>query len=353
MRIDDTHRREESWVKFTSKDVARVAGVSQSTVSYVMSGKRPISEQTRRRVLAAIESLTYQPNAGARALASQRTSVIGLVIPFHPGADAPSQLPFIHTIASCARARDHDVLLVTSDEGSDGLRRLAGRSLCDAVVLMDIEARDERVPVAASLPVPVILIGVPDDPAGLRCVDLDFAAAARIAVGELAATGHDRVVVLGYPAEITERGLNYVGRFLDAVEEAAVAHGLPYELIASVELGRVAAKDAIERVLAQGVGGRVGLVVSNSQAPQPVLNALNARGVVPGHDISVVALCSDAAAEEVEPPVTNVSLEPRDVSRRAMETLFWLLEPTPAGPPPAIDLMMPHLTRRETVMPRR
>src|SRR4051812_8596691 len=202
-----------------------------------MSGNRPISEATRRRGLDAIEALTDQPNAGARAPASQRTRVIGLmVVPVHgpdlDGVPDAGVLPFIETIASSARARDHDVLLVTSDEGSDGLRRLAGRSLCDAIVLMDIEARDERVPVAASLPVPVVLIGVPDDPAGLRCVDLDFAAAARMAVGELAATGHDRLVVLGYPAEITERRLNYVGRFLDAVEEAAIAHGHPYEVIA-------------------------------------------------------------------------------------------------------------------------
>jgi len=51
----------------TSRDVARLAGVSQSIVSYVMSGKRPISENTRGKVLAAIEQLTYQPNAGARA----------------------------------------------------------------------------------------------------------------------------------------------------------------------------------------------------------------------------------------------------------------------------------------------
>ena len=121
------------------------------------TGKRPISEATRRKVLAAIDGLTYQPNAGARALASQRTSVVGLVIPFHPSVDAIAQLPFIQTIAGVAREHDHDVLLVTSDEGSAGLERLVGRSLCDAIVMMDIEARDERVPVAASLSVPVVL----------------------------------------------------------------------------------------------------------------------------------------------------------------------------------------------------
>ena len=62
---------------------------------------------------------------------------------------------------------------------------------------------------------------------------------------------------------------------------------------------------------------------------QRVLNALRVRGIRPGRDVSVIALCTDATAEESEPPVTNVSLEPRDVSRRAMETLFWLFDPTP------------------------
>ena len=175
MRIDS--RRKGAPV-VTSRDVARVAGVSQSTVSYVMSGRRSISAETRKRVLDAIEQLTYQPNAGARALASQRTQVIGLVVPFRagrrhrrPAARSSRRSP------SCARAEDHDVLLVTADEGSAGLTRLAGRALCDAIVMMDIEADDARIPVAAALRVPVILIGVPDDSAGLHCVDLDFAEA--------------------------------------------------------------------------------------------------------------------------------------------------------------------------------
>jgi DNA-binding LacI/PurR family transcriptional regulator len=341
--------------RFTSKDVARLAGVSQSTVSYVMSGERPISEATRKRVLEAIEALTYQPNAGARALASQRTRVIGLmVVPVHgPGLDGvpdAGALPFIETIASVARERDHDLLLVTADEGSEGLRRLAGRSLCDAIVLMDIEARDERVPVAASLPVPVILIGVPEDPAGLHCVDLDHQLAARMAVTELAETGHDRLVFVGYPAEMVDRDLNYVRRFLDAACETAEQHGLPYELISPVEPRRDSAHAAVERALAREDDGRLGIVLPNSPALQPVLSAIQMRGVVPGRDVSLIALCTDVVAEQAEPPLTNLSIEPRDVSLRAMETLFSLLERTSTGSPPTVDLVPPRLTRRESVM---
>lgn len=335
---------------FTSKDVARAAGVAQSTVSYVLTGKRPISEETRRRVQDAIKRLSYQPNAGARALASQRTSVIGLVMPFGPGADAAGQLPFIENITSLARAQDHDVLLVTADEGSEGLRRLAGRSLCDAIVLMDVEANDERVPVAASLSLPVILIGVPRDPAGLQCVDVDFSRAGRLAVEEMAATGHERIVFFGYPAETTRRNLNFIHRFLDPAARLARRRRLMFELVSPVERNRAAVQEAVIRALANDRGERLGLIIPNSQSIQSFLSALTARGMVPGRNISVIALCTDAVAEETEPPVTNVSLEPQEVSRRAMEILFRLLNPALQRPPATVDLVTSRLTRRGTVM---
>jgi DNA-binding LacI/PurR family transcriptional regulator len=333
----------------TSKDVARVAGVSQSTVSYVMSGRRPISEETRRRVEAAIEELTYQPNAGARALASQRTNVIGLVVPFEPNEDTTGLLPFIETIAACARAQDHDVLLVTADEGAAGLQRLAGRSLCDAIVLMDIGATDDRIPVATALPVPVILIGIPDDPAGLHCVDLDFGAAARLAAEEIAACGHERMVVIGYPPAAIERDVNYVGRFLRGAEAAAADNGLELHVVAPVERGRAGAAAAAEAALALG-GDRPGIVVPHGGAIQHVLQELHERGATPGRDLSVIGLCPDSAAEAMIPPVTNVSVEPRDVSRRAVQILFRLLDREGSPPDAHVELVAPRLTLRETTL---
>lgn len=337
---------------FTSHDVARLAGVSQSTVSYVMSGKRPISAETRRRVEEAIAELTYQPNAGARALASQRTQVIGLVAPFGAATDPGGILPFLEVIAAGVRARDHDLLVMTADEGADGLVRVAGRRIVDALVIMEVGAHDERIPVAAGLHVPVVLIGLPDDPRGLPCVDLDFELAGRLGVEELARSGSSEVVVLGHPQAVIDRDINYVRRFQSGAADAATRTGLPYRLVAPVEHGRAAIDAALNQALtpAAGTGGRPGLLVPHSATIAGVLRGLTDRGLEPGVDVDLVGLCTDTAAVALEPAVTNVSMEPRDVSRRAVSRLFALLaadEPAPAGPG-TVELVPSCITRRET-----
>lgn len=339
----------------TSRDVARLAGVSQSTVSYVMSGRRSISPETRRRVEEAIETLGFQPNAGARALASQRSQVIGLVVPFAPGADMTGILPFIETITKCAREKDHNVILATEDEGAEGLTRLSDQSLCDAIVLMEVGSKDPRIPVAAGLSVPVILIGVPDDPEGLYCVDLDYTLAGRMAVDELAASAHDRVVLLGYPRDVMARDVNFVRRFLRGAEESAAAHGIAYAEVSPPDTSRAGAEAALDEALTQQGpgGGRLGLVVPDPQLIQPTLQSLLDRGLVPGRDLSVIGLCTDRTAETSTPPVTNVSLEPRDVSRRAMRILFRLLNRESVPTPSTVELVTPRLTLRQTSLSAR
>src|SRR5262245_11609327 len=135
----------------TIADVAKHAGVALSTVSYVLSGKRAISATTRQRVLASIRVLGYHPNAGARALASKRSNVIALVLPLRSGMHLPVVMQFATAVVTTARQYDHDVLLVTADEGPSGLRRLAASAMVDGLVLMDVEMHDSRVPLLREL----------------------------------------------------------------------------------------------------------------------------------------------------------------------------------------------------------
>ena len=333
----------------TSKDVARIAGVSQSTVSYVMSGKRPISEKTRRLVEDAMDQLTYQPHAGARALASQRTNIIALVMPFHTELSAHGLMSFAEQIALSARLRDHDVLLVTADEGPAGLQRVAGRALCDAVVLMEVRTHDERAQLAASLNMPTLFIGLPQVATGpgstLHCIDFDFEGAAELLVGELADAGGEEVAVVGWGPDADARDINYVPRFRGAAERTAARRGVRLRWLAP-EPGAGAVEAALAEVL-DGPGAPPGLVLASS-VPESV-NTLLRRGLRPGVDLDVVALNTHAEAEAFPAPLTAVSPQPRDVSRQAMDWLFQLLDDPQA--PGEVRLVPATITRRASVRP--
>src|SRR3954454_18616835 len=196
----------------TIADVARHAGVAASTVSYVLSGKRSISSDTRERVQRSVRALGYRPNASARALASQHSNVLALVIPLRAGMHVPVMLQFATAVVTTARRYDHDVLLLTADEGATGLERVQQSALVDAVVVMDIELYDERVPLLRALDLPSILIGFPLDAEGLTCIDLDFVGAAELCVDHLADLGHRRIALLGTPSTVYERQTAFAHR---------------------------------------------------------------------------------------------------------------------------------------------
>ena len=159
----------------TIDDVARAAGVSVSTVSYALSGKRPISASTRERIEHAVRELGYRPHAGARALASQRTNVLALMAPLRVDVNVGVIMQFVTGVVTRARDFEHDVLLLTQDDHA-GVERVAAGSMVDAVIMMDVEAEDPRLPILRRQRQPAVLIGLPRDASGLSCVDLDFEA---------------------------------------------------------------------------------------------------------------------------------------------------------------------------------
>ena len=103
----------------TIDDVAKAAGVSRSTVSYALSGKRSISPETRRRIDQAIKHLNYTPNAGARALRTAQTGVLGLLVQFHEDEFAPAMLQYILPITETSRALGYDILMMTETDGAN------------------------------------------------------------------------------------------------------------------------------------------------------------------------------------------------------------------------------------------
>ncbi|WP_020017621.1 LacI family DNA-binding transcriptional regulator [Promicromonospora sukumoe] len=329
----------------TIDDVARTAGVSTSTVSYVLSGKRPISAPTRARVERAIEKLGYRPHAGARALASARTNVIALMAPLRVGVSVPVIMQFVAGVVTRARDFDHDVLLLTQDDVS-GLDRVTGGSMVDALVMMDIEADDPRVPLVAAAKQPTVLIGLPQDPEGLSCVDLDFEAAGRLAVRHLAQAGHADVALIGSPPEVLRRHTSYAERMMRGLRDQARSSGVTVKVEAcdSSPAGAATAVDA----LLSTAPDTTGIVVHNEGALPHVLARLAERGLVVGTDMSVVAVCPRDVALSQRIPMTSIDLPAEDIGKVAVDMVMARLE---GEQPSETRLLAPVLTERDSSAP--
>jgi DNA-binding LacI/PurR family transcriptional regulator len=331
----------------TIDDVARAAGVSTSTVSYVLSGKRPISAPTRQRVERSIHKLNYRPHAGARALASNRTKVLALMAPLRIDVNVSVIMQFVAGVVTSAREFDYDVLLLTQDDAT-GLRRVADGSMVDALIMMDIEADDPRVPILAGLRQPAVLIGLPSNPEGLSCVDLDFEAASRTAVRHLAGLGHAQIALVGSPQAVVERHTSYADRMLRGFTAQTAELGVEgiYEPCESSPAGAIA---GVDRVLAR-MPAVTGLVVHNEVALPAIIATLRERGRTVPDDISLVAVCPLDVALGQPLPLTAVDIPAQAIGRVAVEMAMARV----AGELPAqTRLLAPVLTERLSTAPRR
>lgn len=327
----------------TIVDVARAAGVAPSTVSYVLTGKRSISPETTRLVEASIRKLGYHPNAGARALASRKTSVLALVLPMRTDQNVAVVMEFVAAVAKTARGHDYDVLLLTKDEGPTALRRVVSSALADALIVMDIEAKDPRVPVLESLDRPSVLIGTPDTAGAVTCVDLDFAAAGRDCVAHLAELGHRSIALIGPAPAVYRRGTGFAKRFLRGFRTAAAKHHIR-AVNRSCPHSYEAAARCLDELLATEPD-LTGLVVHNEAVLPAVLGDLRHRGLRVPADISVIALCPDSMAKQQPVPLTTIAIPADEVGELAVEMVLRQLD----GPTvPETRLLAPRLVRRDS-----
>lgn len=332
----------------TSKDVAALAGVSQSTVSYVMTGKRAVSVETRHRVEQAMEQLGYHPNAGARALRGAKTNVIALMVHLGADIDLNDTIPYVEAIIDEARQRDYDVVLTASDDGPEGLRRLAGRRVVDAFVIMDIRTRDQRLETAAELGLPVILFGRPANSHGLDAVDFDARQAANLLVEELAATGHRHAVIVADALEAEAHDLCFIQEFHDGARQAGRLHGLPVDIVFPARDGWAAIEEASEQIF-RHLPDRLGLIARSPKMTQWLVQLARIKGLEIGKDLSLVSMCSDQDALEFDPPITNVVPMPRDLCRLGMRLLFERIEGD-TGPARLVLAQPGRLTRRASLI---
>jgi DNA-binding LacI/PurR family transcriptional regulator len=311
-------------------EIARRAGVSRSTVSYAVTGKRAVSPETQRRVQAVIDELDYRPNAAARALKEGRTRTVGLVIPPASLRLTDMQLGFVASVVEAAARADLDVLLSPSGGDHDrSFERVVSGRRVDGVILMEIRLEDERVTRLRQTGLPFVTIGHTANPRGTSWVDLDYAALVARCVHHLADLGHRHVALINRSAELVAAGYGPAQRALAGFTEAVSRRGL-----AGVDLccgDDATSGEACLEQLRDEHPDVTAITTVNEAALPGIQRALERARIAVPRQLSIAGVVARHWAEDFRPPLTAADV-PMEMGSHAVELLLERIANPDAAP---------------------
>ncbi|GGJ21897.1 LacI family DNA-binding transcriptional regulator [Paenarthrobacter histidinolovorans] len=329
----------------TAADVAREAGVSPATVGFVLNRTKgqTISEETRARVLAAVEVLNYKPHHAARALRSGKSKIVLLVLP---------DWPLEHSLRTNLEALTHTL-------GDNGY----------ALITFTPQPHSSATPLWAVLE-PAVVIGYKpfsaEDLAELKALGIrniipnpetpgmgaaaDLESGPRLQAEHLLSLGHTK---LGFACPPDPRLAAFVKTRLDVVTRVCIRAGLSSPVVRQVDYRDGSGPSAAAHWVAEGVTGVV--AYNDDVAADVIAGAVRSGLSVPG-DLCVVGHDNSPLASRYIPSISSVEIDMESLGKQSAHLALNLAEgyPMPASPLSAASLVhresTTHTTRNDSVL---
>jgi LacI family transcriptional regulator len=316
----------------TLEDIAKRAGVSRSTVSRVINNQPNVRPEVRKRVWCVVEETGYQPNLAARSLASQRTSIIGLVIP--RSVQVVFTDPFFPRITqgitqACNQA-DYTLslfLLHTQEEERKLYPRITRPGLMDGVIVQVGHMDDNLIPkLVETNGMAFVVAGRPVNAPNASYVDVDNVTGSCNAVLHLIRLGYTRIGTITGPLT-TATGVDRFEGYRNALNQ----RGLTIDdlLIAEGDFTEAGGYFAAKHLLQQNPKA---LYVASDMMAIGALRAIRESGLSVPDDIAVIGFDDIPAAAISDPPLTTVRQPVRRMGMQLVESLLDIIENGNAPP---------------------
>lgn len=314
--------------RITSQDVADLAGVSRTTVSFVLNDEKrfAIRPETAEKVRAAAKQLGYFPNASARALASNQTKNIGLIISRAPRyiSSDPFLPQILGGLLDALKQNSQGLLLEWVEPGQQlqTYLELTRAHHIDGLILMTPRLDDPGLKALEETDIPVVLMGyIPGS--SLHSVDVDNLAAAETAVSHLIELGHRCI------ACITNAALPYTSatQRLDGYKLALQKAGIVFnpELVREADFDIQSGYREMKSLLAEGQEFTAVFVASDNVA-LGVYSALSEVGLSIPDDVSVVGFDDIPLSSYIKPALTTVRMPAREIAQQSYHLLMRLMK---------------------------
>jgi len=313
----------------TLEGIARLAGVSRSTVSRVVNDDPKVNAATRERVWQIIKEHDFHPNTAARALARRRNQIIGVVIPqtLTTVFSDPYFSILIQGIAAACEERDYYLMLsLIVRKADDTFRHLVRGGHVDGLIVASATTEDHFVTRLLANHFPFVLIGRAPERTDIITIDADNVRGAGMAAQHLARMGYTRIATITGPLNMVaaiDRREGYLAGLRSVGLEAP-----PY-YIQEGDWSEWSGQRAMKALLEASPPPQAVFVASDSMAIG-ALKAIRAAGLRVPDDIALVGFDDIPLASAVEPPLTTVRQPIDRLGYLAASTLIDLLQANPA-----------------------
>ncbi|WP_019157007.1 LacI family DNA-binding transcriptional regulator [Robertmurraya massiliosenegalensis] len=325
----------------TIKDVAKISGVSPSTVSRVIADNPRISEDTKKKVRKAMKDLGYHPNINARNLVAKSTKAIAVIMP--SSTNIALQNPFfpeiLRGIGSILHEAKYSMYLSTGDTEKEILnevQRIVYGSYVDGVILLYSRINDKVTNFLREQGFPFVIVGKPyDHDTEITHVDNDNIRAGKEITKHLIDMGHERIAFIGGSRELfvtQDRESGYVA----ALNEAGIKECESYKI--HTEFLESGGKEAVEDLMSLNTPP-TGLVVSDDLISLGILSMLENYGVRVPQDISLVSFNNVYLSEITRPALTTVDIQIYELGAQSAKAL---IEKTENKNEPAKRIIIPY-----------
>lgn len=304
----------------TQKEIAKYAKVSAGTVSNVISGSKPVREDSRKRVLDAIHALNYQPNLIARSLKTNRTNTLGMIV---PDITVPFYAKIIRRVELTARKRGYFLIVVDSQHSHELEIELLSllRQRTDGILLVtagDYEwsAADIKQTSAGQ---PVVCLDRRPEGFEADAVCVDDIGAAEMGVTHLLNQGHTIIAIITGPLRLRNEQERIQG-YKKALRKAKIS--LQKNLIWSAEFDDEDIAAACRKGMRQAAIKPTAIFSTNGVTALGALGAFHNMGLATPRDFAFVAIDEVMTMPNFSPTITSVVQPTEDIGRRATELLI-------------------------------
>jgi DNA-binding LacI/PurR family transcriptional regulator len=308
----------------TIKDVAQRAGVSPSTVSYVLSGKRSISPAVRQRVLAVMEELQFTPSALGRSLRTGRSGLIGMIFPLVEPRTDWLLMEFVGMAAHVANAAGYGLGFFTSQSTPEEVLDLLRNHTVDGLILTQVQRHDQRVAILRDADYPFALVGRNDDTSGLSYVDFDYEQACYRLFEHLATLGHRHIGCIDMRRDQHAHDLGYAWYLRRGYERALAT--LPIQIERVETSGSVAGDQRATMALLERHPTITAMVDLVETTALGVVRGLYDAGRRVPDDCALACISTHTLTAWSTPPLTSVDVPLAELGRIGAELVLRQLD---------------------------